>query len=53
MTVPSISAKAYFMKDGKDATIIATGYMLTEAIKALDILEKDGLDVGIAGYVHP
>ena len=39
--------KAYTIKDGKDATIIATGYMVTEAIKAIDILEKDGLDVGI------
>ena len=39
--------KAYTIKDGKDATIIATGYMVTESIKAIDILEKDGLDVGI------
>ena len=39
--------KAYSIKDGKDATIIATGYLVTEAIKALDILEKEGLDVGI------
>ena len=39
--------KAYTIKDGKDATIIATGYMVTQAIKAIDILEKEGLDVGI------
>jgi transketolase len=39
--------KAYAIKDGKDATIIATGYMVTEAIRAIDILEKDDLDVGI------
>lgn len=39
--------KAYAIKNGKDATIIATGYMVTEAIRAVDILEKDGLDVGI------
>jgi transketolase len=39
--------KAYAVKDGKDATIIATGYMMTEAIRSIDILEKDGLDVGI------
>ena len=25
--------KAYTVKEGKDATIIATGYMVTEAIK--------------------
>jgi len=39
--------KAYVIKDGKDATIIATGYMVTESIRAIAILEKDGLDVGI------
>jgi transketolase len=39
--------KAFSLKDGKDATIIATGYMLTEAIHALDILEESGLDVGL------
>jgi transketolase len=39
--------KAYTIKDGKDATIIATGYMVSEAIKAIDILEKKGMDVGI------
>ena len=39
--------KAYTIKHGKDATIIATGYMVTESIKAIDILAKDGLDVGI------
>jgi transketolase len=39
--------KAYQIKDGKDATIIATGYLVTEAIKAVEILEKEGLDVGI------
>ena len=45
--VPFDIGKAFSIKDGKDATIIATGYMLTEAIRAIDILEKDGLDVGI------
>ena len=39
--------KAYVVKEGRDATIIATGYMLTEAIWAIDLLERDGLDVGI------
>jgi transketolase len=39
--------KVFSLRDGKDATIIATGYMLTESIRALDILEKDGLDVGL------
>jgi transketolase len=39
--------KAYVVKDGKDATIITTGYMLTEAIRAIDILENERIDVGI------
>jgi len=39
--------RAYMVKDGKDATIIATGYMLTEAILAAEILEKEGIDVRI------
>jgi transketolase len=45
--LPFDIGKAFSLKDGKDATIIATGYMLTEAVRALDILEKDGLDVGL------
>ncbi len=45
--MPFDIGKAFSLKDGRDATIIATGYMLTESVKALDILEKDGLDVGL------
>jgi transketolase len=45
--LPFDIGKAFAVKDGKDATIIATGYMLTEAIRAIDILEKDGLDVAV------
>jgi transketolase len=45
--MPFDIGKAFSLRDGKDATIIAIGYMLTEAIRALDILEKDGLDVGL------
>jgi transketolase len=39
--------KAYSLRDGTDATIVASGYMVTEAIKAVELLEKDGLDVGV------
>jgi transketolase len=39
--------KAYSLRDGKDATIVATGYLVTEAIKAVDLLEAEGLDVGV------
>jgi transketolase len=45
--VPFDIGRAFAVKDGRDATIIATGYMLTEAIRAIDILEKDGLDVAV------
>ncbi len=39
--------KAYSLREGKDATIIATGYMVTEAIRAVELLEQEGLDVGV------
>jgi transketolase len=45
--LPFDIGRAFSLRDGKDATIISTGYMLTESIRALDILEKDGLDVGL------
>jgi transketolase len=45
--LPFDIGKAFSLREGTDATIIATGYMLTEAIRALDLLEKDGYDVGL------
>lgn len=39
--------KGHKLKDGKDITIIATGIMVNEAMKAAEILEKDGLDVRV------
>ena len=39
--------KAHTIQDGADATIIATGYMVTEAIRASEKLEKEGIDVRI------
>lgn len=45
--LPFTIGRAFSLREGKDATIIATGYMLTEAIRALDLLERDGLDVGL------
>lgn len=39
--------KAYAIREGRDATIVATGYMVTEAIRAVELLEAEGLDVGI------
>jgi len=45
--LPFDIGKAFSLRVGTDATIIATGYMLTEAVRALDLLEQDGLDVGL------
>ena len=47
--------KAHTVKDGEQATIIATGYMLTEAIKASEILDKEGIDLRIInmGTIKP
>jgi len=39
--------KAYTIKNGEDATIIATGYMVTEAIRASELLDKEGIDVRV------
>ncbi len=40
---------------GKDATIISTGFLTSQAVQAIDLLEKDGLDVGILhlGTIKP
>lgn len=45
--VPFQLGKAYFVKDGKDATIIASGLMVGTAVLAEEILEKEGYNVGI------
>ncbi len=39
--------KGNIIKEGKDATIIANGIMVAEAIKAGEILEKEGISVRI------
>ena len=39
--------KGIVAKEGKDATIIATGIMVGEAMKAADMLAKEGLDVRV------
>ncbi|HLA80811.1 MAG TPA: transketolase C-terminal domain-containing protein [Thermoleophilia bacterium] len=47
--------KGYFIKNGRDATIISTGWMTSQAVQAIDLLEKEGLDVGILhlGTIKP
>ncbi|MEG1449098.1 MAG: transketolase C-terminal domain-containing protein, partial [Oscillospiraceae bacterium] len=39
--------KGITVKDGKDVTIVATGLMVSEAIKAAEILKNDGIDARI------
>jgi transketolase len=45
-TIPGYSftlGKGSLLKDGKDITIIATGLMVQESLKALSLLEKEGI----------
>lgn len=39
--------KGYVLRDGNDVSIIATGTMTVEALKAHDILKKDGIEARI------
>jgi transketolase len=39
--------KAWMVNEGKDVTIIATGHLVWEAIKAGEILEEQGIDAEI------
>lgn len=47
--------KADVVKEGKDVTIIATGIMVDEALKAINILEQEGISVELisANTVKP
>ena len=39
--------KAYLLNEGKDVTLIATGHMVWEALKAAEILETEGIDAEV------
>ncbi len=39
--------KGIVVREGKDAVIIATGYMVFGAIEAAEMLEKEGMDVAV------
>lgn len=39
--------KANLLKDGKDVTIIAMGYLVAEALKAAEALEKEGISARV------
>lgn len=42
--------KAYIFKIGRDVNIIANGIMVSEALKASEILNKEGIDTGVANF---
>ncbi len=42
-----IPGKGVQLRDGKDATIIATGLMVQEALKAAEMLKEDGIDARV------
>ncbi|MGB9710116.1 MAG: transketolase family protein [Thermodesulfovibrio sp.] len=42
--------KAYLFKIGRDVNIIANGIMVSEALKASEILNKEGIDTGVANF---
>ena len=39
--------KANLLRDGKDITVMATGIMVSEALEAAEILEKEGISVRV------
>ncbi len=39
--------KAHVFNEGKDAAVIACGIMVTEALKARDLLKAEGVDAGV------
>jgi transketolase len=41
------TGKAKTIRKGADATIIACGFMVSQSLKALDLLEKEGCNVGL------
>lgn len=43
--------KVEILKDGKDVAILATGPMVEEAQKAARILEREGIDAAVLGFV--
>ncbi|MCS7215534.1 MAG: transketolase family protein [Thermodesulfovibrio sp.] len=42
--------RAYIFKLGKDVNIIANGLMVAEALKASEVLNREGIDTGVANF---
>ncbi|PHV69888.1 transketolase [Sporanaerobium hydrogeniformans] len=47
---PFIPGKANVMKEGKDVCIMATGLMISEALQAAELLEKEGISAGVINF---
>ncbi|MEM1485990.1 transketolase family protein [Oscillospiraceae bacterium PP1C4] len=47
---PFIPGKANVMCDGSDVAILATGLMIPEALKAADLLEKEGIHASVVNF---
>lgn len=47
---PFVPGKANIMRDGNDVAIMATGLMIPEALKAADMLEKDGVSAAVVNF---
>lgn len=47
---PFEPGKANLAREGKDATIIATGLMVSESLKAADMLKNEGIDVRVFNF---
>lgn len=45
--IPTPLGKGQILKEGKDITIVATSYSIVEAIKAAQVLEKQGVNVEV------
>jgi transketolase len=47
---PFIPGKANILKEGTDICIMATGLMVSEALKAAEELEKDGINAAVVNF---
>lgn len=47
---PFIPGKANVMRDGSDVAILATGLMIPEALKASELLEKEGIRAAVVNF---
>lgn len=47
---PFVPGKANLMREGKDVTIIATGLMVSESLKAAELLQKEGIDIRVLNF---